>query len=92
MKKHFGMTFAVLWGTLAVTLDARADIRGPDLTLNGGSPGKWPLDLNPYYLDTNVSGVFAPGDVRHSSVKRCASAVGEGAMAITFVHRYLTSG
>jgi thioredoxin reductase (NADPH) len=42
--------------------------------------------------ETNVPGLFASGDVRHGSVKRCASAVGEGAMAVTFVHRYLAEG
>jgi thioredoxin reductase (NADPH) len=50
------------------------------------------LDRNPYYLETNMPGVFAAGDVRHGSVKRCASAVGEGAMAVAFVHRYLQGG
>lgn len=67
-------------------------ITGPDLLLDAGSPKDWPLDRNPYYLETNVPGVFAAGDVRHGSVKRCASAVGEGAMAVTFVHRYLAAG
>jgi len=67
-------------------------ITGPDLLLDVGSPKGWPLDRNPYYLETNVPGVFAAGDVRHGSVKRCASAVGEGAMAVTFVHRYLAAG
>ena len=67
-------------------------VTGPDLLLNGASPKSWPLDRNPYYLETNVPGVFAAGDVRHGSVKRCASAVGEGAMAVTFVHRYLAAG
>jgi thioredoxin reductase (NADPH) len=67
-------------------------ITGPDLLLNGASSKSWPLDRNPYYLETNVPGVFAAGDVRHGSVKRCASAVGEGAMAVTFVHRYLSAG
>ena len=54
---------------------------GPDLRSATSSKG-WPLDRNPYYLETNVPGVFAAGDVRHGSVKRCASAVGEGAMAV----------
>ena len=67
-------------------------ITGPDLLLNEASSKSWPLDRNPYYLETNVPGVFAAGDVRHGSVKRCASAVGEGAMAVTFVHRYLSAG
>ena len=67
-------------------------VTGPDLMLDGRSHNGWPLDRPPYYLETNVPGVFAAGDVRHGSVKRCASAVGEGAMAVTFVHRYLSDG
>jgi thioredoxin reductase (NADPH) len=64
-------------------------ITGPDLTVGNELPASWPLDRAPYYLETSVPGVFAAGDVRHGSVKRCASAVGEGAMAVAFVHRYL---
>lgn len=67
-------------------------VTGPDLTNNGHAPKAWPLHRAPYYLETNVPGLFAAGDVRHGSVKRCASAVGEGAMAVTFVHRYLDGG
>jgi len=67
-------------------------LTGPDLLCEGRPPDGWPLDRSPYDLETNVPGVFAAGDVRHGSVKRCASAVGEGAMAVTFVHRYLASG
>ncbi len=68
-------------------------ITGPDLLTNGGpKPPSWPLDRPPYYLETSMPGVFAAGDVRHGSVKRCASAVGEGAMAVAFVHRYLAGG
>jgi thioredoxin reductase (NADPH) len=67
-------------------------VTGPDLLRDGRPPDGWPLDRNPYYLETNVPGVFAAGDVRRGSVKRCASAVGEGAMAVMFVHRYLASG
>jgi len=67
-------------------------VTGPDLLDNGRSPYSWPLDRPPYYLETNVPGLFAAGDVRHGSIKRCASAVGEGAMAVTFVHRYLAAG
>jgi len=66
-------------------------ITGPDLQRQGHYPKNWPLERDPYYLETNVPGLFAAGDVRHGSVKRCASAVGEGAMAVTFVHRYLAS-
>ena len=67
-------------------------LTGPDLLRNGQRPPNWQLDRDPYYLETNMPGVFAAGDVRHGSVKRCASAVGEGAMAVTMVHRYITSG
>jgi thioredoxin reductase (NADPH) len=67
-------------------------VTGPDLLQEGGPPEGWPLDRNPYYLETNRPGLFAAGDVRHGSVKRCASAVGEGAMAVAFVHRYLANG
>jgi thioredoxin reductase (NADPH) len=67
-------------------------VTGPDLLDNGRLPRSWPLDRPPYYLETNVPGLFAAGDVRHGSVKRCASAFGEGAMAVTFVHRYLAAG
>jgi thioredoxin reductase (NADPH) len=67
-------------------------VTGPDLQTHWHQAPKWTLDRDPYYLETNVPGVFAVGDVRHGAVKRCASAVGEGAMAVTFVHRYLASG
>jgi thioredoxin reductase (NADPH) len=67
-------------------------VTGPDLMKNGHPPDGWPVNRNPYYLETNVPGMFAAGDVRHGSVKRCASAVGEGAMAVMFVHRYLAEG
>jgi thioredoxin reductase (NADPH) len=63
-------------------------VTGPDLR-QFEMNGKWPLDREPYYLETSTPGLFAAGDVRHGSVKRCASAVGEGAMAVTFAHRYL---
>ncbi len=66
-------------------------ITGPDLLHDGQRPEGWPLDRDPFYLETNVPGTFAAGDVRHNSVKRCASAVGEGAMAVLFVHHYLAS-
>jgi thioredoxin reductase (NADPH) len=67
-------------------------VTGPDLMRDGQPPEKWPLDRDPYYMETNIPGVFAAGDVRHGSLKRCASAVGEGAMAVTFVHRYVAGG
>ena len=67
-------------------------VTGPDLLRDDQRPDGWPLDRPPYYLETNIPGLFAAGDVRHGSVKRCASAVGEGAMAVMFVHRYLAGG
>src|SRR4030081_1119370 len=72
--------------------EARLLTTGPDLPLNGKSTHKWPLDRSPYHLETNVPGLFAAGDVRHGSVKRCASAVGEGARAVTFGPRVLSAG
>jgi thioredoxin reductase (NADPH) len=64
-------------------------LTGPDLLVDGQLPPDWPLERHPYFLETSVPGVFAAGDVRGQSVKRVASAVGEGAMAVTLVHRYL---
>jgi thioredoxin reductase (NADPH) len=64
-------------------------VTGPDLLNNGRPPKCWTLDRDPFFLETSVPGSFAAGDVRHGSIKRVASAVGEGAMAVTFVHRYL---
>jgi thioredoxin reductase (NADPH) len=64
-------------------------LTGPDLVIDGQLPADWPMERQPYFLETSVPGVFAAGDVRGQSVKRVASAVGEGAMAVTLVHRYL---
>ena len=64
-------------------------VTGPDLLAGGRRPRGWPLDRDPYYLEASVPGVFAAGDARANSVKRVASAVGEGAMAIQLVHGYL---
>ena len=64
-------------------------LAGPDLVVDGKRPHDWPLDRDPYHLETSIPGVFVAGDVRAESVKRVASAVGEGAMAVTLVHRYL---
>jgi thioredoxin reductase (NADPH) len=64
-------------------------VTGPDLLRGGHRPPGWPLDRDPWYLEGSVPGVFAAGDARANSVKRVASAVGEGAMAIQLVHRYL---
>jgi thioredoxin reductase (NADPH) len=62
---------------------------GQDLPRDRGTPEAWPLERPPMLLETSVSGVFAAGDVRHGSVKRVASAVGEGSIAISLIHRYL---
>lgn len=62
------------------------------LNHGGSKPTAWPLDRDPYYLESSMPGLFAAGDVRYGSIKRCASAVGEGAMAVAFVHRYLAVG
>lgn len=64
-------------------------ITGSDLLKEGKLPAGWTLKRAPHFLETSVPGSFAAGDVRHGSTKRAAAAVGEGAMAITFVHRYL---
>ena len=63
---------------------------GRDLVRAGAPLAEWPLDRPPLLLETSVPGVFAAGDVRHRSVKRVASAVGEGAIAIQLVHEYLS--
>jgi len=62
---------------------------GQDLLVAGARPPGWDRERDPYPLECSVPGVFAAGDVRANSVKRVASAVGEGAMAVTLVHRYL---
>jgi thioredoxin reductase (NADPH) len=65
-------------------------ITGPDLLYDGKKPKGWALEREPGLLETNVPGVFAVGDVRHGSIKRVASGVGEGSVAIQFVHQYLS--
>jgi thioredoxin reductase (NADPH) len=65
-------------------------LTGPDLMREGQRPKGWPLDRDPYLLETNVPGLFAVGDVRHGSVKRVASGVGEGSVAVQFIHQYLS--
>jgi thioredoxin reductase (NADPH) len=66
-------------------------LTGPDLVVDGRSPRGWPLDRDPWPLEASIPGVFVAGDARADSVKRVASAVGEGAMAVTLAHRYLGS-
>jgi thioredoxin reductase (NADPH) len=63
---------------------------GPDLIRDGQRPKGWTLERDPFLLETNVPGIFAVGDVRHGSVKRVASGVGEGSVAVQFIHQYLS--
>ncbi|MFH9989907.1 FAD-dependent oxidoreductase [Streptomyces luteogriseus] len=78
------------WLDGTVLRDERGFIlAGPDLSADGRPPEGWELDRPPYHLETNVPGVFVAGDARSESAKRVASAVGEGAMAVMLVHRYL---
>jgi thioredoxin reductase (NADPH) len=78
------------WLDGVVQRDERGFIlAGPDLVTTGERPAGWPMDRAPYHLETSVPGVFVAGDVRAESAKRVASAVGEGAMAVMLVHRYL---
>jgi len=65
-------------------------LTGPDLIRDGARPNGWTLDRDPFLLETNVPGIFAVGDVRHGSVKRVASGVGEGSVAVQFIHQYLS--
>ena len=64
-------------------------LTGRDLAGDDGKVAHWPLEREPYHLEASVPGVFAAGDVRHGSMKRVASGVGEGATAVSLVHRYL---
>ena len=64
-------------------------LTGPELMREGKRPPGWTADRDPFLLETSVPGVFAVGDVRHGSVKRVASGVGEGSIAIQFVHSHL---
>ena len=66
-------------------------LSGRDLMSDGKRPAGWKPDRDPYLLETSVPGVFVAGDVRHGSVKRVASGVGEGSIAISFVHQYLAT-
>ena len=65
-------------------------LSGPDLVRDGRRPKGWTVDRDPWLLETSVPGIFVVGDVRHGSVKRVASGVGEGAIAVQFVHQYLS--
>ena len=79
------------WLGDALQLDAQGFVlSGPDLDREPGrKPRGWTLEREPFWLETSVPGVFVAGDLRHQSTKRIASAVGEGAMALSFVHQHL---
>jgi thioredoxin reductase (NADPH) len=79
------------WLDKTVERDSRGFVlTGPDLMRDGKRPKGWSLERDPGLLETNVPGIFAVGDVRHGSIKRVASGVGEGSIAIQFVHQYLS--
>jgi len=86
----FIMTGAVpntAWLENCVTLDSKGFVKtGPDLSPEELAAAHWPLTRRPYLLETSLPGVFAAGDVRYGNVKRVASAVGEGSIAISFIH------
>ena len=78
------------WLNGCLALDARSFIKtGPDLSAENLSSARWPLARQPFLLETSLPGVFAVGDVRGGSIKRVASAVGEGSIAISLVHKVL---
>jgi len=79
------------WLSGLVERDERGFIlTGADLVRDGKKPTGWQLERNPYWVECSVPGIFAAGDVRHGSVKRVASGVGEGSIAVQFTHQYLS--
>jgi thioredoxin reductase (NADPH) len=93
VRHVFSMTGAAPstgWLDRCVALNGDGFIKtGPDLSQEDLDAARWPLARPPHLLETSVPGVFAVGDVRGGNVKRVASAVGEGSIAITFVHQVL---
>jgi thioredoxin reductase (NADPH) len=64
---------------------------GTDLYRGGTRPRGWPIEREPFWLESSVPGIFVAGDVRHRSIKRVASAVGEGSMSVQFIHQHLAA-
>jgi thioredoxin reductase (NADPH) len=93
IRHVFLMTGAVAntaWLNGCVALDEKGFIKtGPDLTQKDLADAQWPFERSPYLLETSLPGVFAVGDVRRGNIKRVASAVGEGSIAVSFVHHVL---
>ena len=93
MRHVFVMAGAVPntgWLERCVVLDGKGFIKtGPELSQDDLAAAQWPLPRPPYLLETSRPGVFAVGDVRGGNVKRVASAVGEGSIAVAFVHQVL---
>jgi thioredoxin reductase (NADPH) len=86
-----GATPNTRWLEGCVALDAKGFIKtGSDLSTDDLRSARWPLNRPPHLLETSLPGVFAVGDVRAGNIKRVASAVGEGSIAVSFVHRALT--
>jgi thioredoxin reductase (NADPH) len=86
-----GAVPATQWVDGCLALDSKGFIpTGADLSPEALADARWPRSRAPYLLETSLPGVFAVGDVRAGNVKRVASAVGEGSIAISFVHRVLT--
>jgi thioredoxin reductase (NADPH) len=85
-----GATPETEWLNSTVAMDDRGFIlTGPALSQGDSRPKGWKLDRDPFLLETGIPGVFAAGDVRHGSVKRVASGVGEGSVVVQMVHQYL---
>ena len=94
IRHIFSMTGAIpstSWLDHCVALDAHGFIKtGPDLSPEDIAAARWPFARGPHLLETSLPGVFAVGDVRGGNTKRVASAVGEGSIAISFVHQVLS--